>query len=94
MDVRAVSEQAGLDPAHAKLRKATRQMEGYFVGTLLKKMHEATAKGGPTDGDSASATYREMFDQAVADEIGARGAFGFGDTLYKELVAQLDGPKR
>src|SRR4051812_36895884 len=78
-------------PHSEKLRKATRQMESYFVGTLLKKMHETAAKGGLFEDKSESATYRDMFDDAVANEIGKRGAFGIADTLYKELVVHVDG---
>lgn len=66
-------------------------MESFFVGTLLKKMHETAAKGGLFEDKSESATYRDMFDDAVANEIGKRGAFGIADTLYKELVVHLDG---
>jgi Rod binding domain-containing protein len=72
-----------------KLRNATREMEGYFVGVLLKKMHESASKGGLFDQRSESATYREMFDEAVAGEIGRRGAFGIADTLFRELWATL-----
>jgi len=78
------------NPDHEKLHKATREMESYFVGTLLKKMHETAAKGGLFEEKSESATYREMFDDAVAKEIGKRGSFGIADTLYKELVVGVD----
>ena len=61
-------------------------MEGYFVGMLLKQMHTAATKGGLFDSGSESTTYREMFDEAVAGEIGKRGAFGIADTLMKEFV--------
>src|SRR5215472_10333035 len=80
------------DAAHQKLRKVTRDMESYFVGTMLKKMHESAAKGGLFEDSSETETYREMFDDAIATEIGKRGAFGIADTLYKELVVHLDGP--
>jgi len=79
-----------LDASHEKLRKATRQMESYFVGTLLKKMHETAAKGGLFEQSSETSTYRDMFDDAVAGEIGKRGSFGIADTLYKELVVHMD----
>jgi Rod binding domain-containing protein len=73
-----------------KLRNATRQMESYFVGTLLKKMHETASKGGMFESGSESSTYREMLDDAIAAEIGKRGAFGIADALYKQLVVGLD----
>src|SRR5438128_8733459 len=79
------------DPAHQKLRKATRQMESYFVGMLLKKMRPETQKGGLFGEGSASATYRDMFDDSVAAEIGKRGSFGIADTLYREMAAHLEG---
>ena len=73
-----------------RLRKATREMESYFVGTLLKKMHETASKGGLFEEKSESATYREMLDDAIAAEIGKRGAFGIADTLFKQLVVSFD----
>ena len=81
------------DPEHKKLRKATHDMEAYFVGVLLKKLRETTGKDKLLPEDSSAATYREMFDDALAGEIGKRGSFGIADTLYKELVVNLDGPK-
>jgi Rod binding domain-containing protein len=71
-----------------KLRKACQDMESYFVGMLLKKMHESASKGGLFEQKSVTTTYREMFDDAIAAEIGKRGAFGIAGTLYKELSAQ------
>ena len=80
------------DSDHQKLRKATRQMESYFVGVLLKKMNDTQAKGGLFDQRPESATYREMFYDAVANEIGKQGAFGIADVLYKQLVVNLNVP--
>jgi len=72
-----------------KLRKATREMEGYFVGMLLKQMHQTDQKDSLFGNDSASSTYREMFDDAVGEAVGSRGAFGIADMLYKELAPRL-----
>jgi Rod binding domain-containing protein len=63
-------------------------MEGYFVGSMLKKMHESASKSGLADESSESATFREMFDEAVGQEIGKRGSFGLADALYKELAGR------
>ena len=81
----------GSDPDLQKLRKASQAMESYFVGMLLKKMHESASKGGLFEDKSVSANYRDMFDDAVATEIGKRGAFGIGDMLYRELSPHLTG---
>lgn len=91
--VREVAKAREQDPAHLKLRKATRQMESYFVGMLLKKMRPEAQKGGLFGEGSASATYRDMFDDSVAAEIGKRGSFGIADTLYREMSAHLESAK-
>jgi Rod binding domain-containing protein len=60
---------------------------------LLKQMHKSTMKGGLLQEKSESATYREMFDDAVASEIGKSGSFGIADTLYRELSKRFDAAK-
>ncbi|MGC8668629.1 MAG: rod-binding protein [Chthonomonadales bacterium] len=87
--VQRTAESQDLQIRQQKLRKATRQMEGYFVGMLLKQMHEADQKEGLFGKDSASDTYREMFYDAVGEAVGSRGAFGIADMLYKELAPRL-----
>lgn len=82
------------DPEHQNLRKATRGMESWFVGTLLKKMHESAEKGGLFAQGSEAGTYREMFDEAIAEEVGRRGSFGIADALYRDLAMGLDGKKK
>ena len=78
------------DAAHARLRKATREVESYFVGFLLKQMHSSATKGGLFGQSSEAATYREMYDDAVAKAIGSRGAFGIADMLYAKLAPSLE----
>jgi len=73
-------------PQAAKLRKATRGVEALFVSTLLRKMHAAAAQGGMMGQGSESSTYREMLDDALANEISKRGALGIADTLYKRMT--------
>ncbi len=75
---------------HKRLRKATREVESYFVGFLLKQMHSSATKGGLFGQSSEAATYREMYDDAVAKEIGGRGALGIGDMMYERLVVNLE----
>ena len=73
-----------------KLKKACHEMEGYFVGMLLKQMHQSAMKGGFIEEKSESATYRDMFDDAVAAEIGKQGSFGIADMLYRNLSRELE----
>jgi len=82
------------DPRHQGLRKATRELEGWFVGTLLKKMHENAAKGGLFEQNAQSGMYRDMFDDAVANAVASSGSFGLADALYRELAPHLDEERR
>lgn len=86
----AADKAAANDPGKQKLKKACHEMEGYFVGMLLKQMHQSAMKGGMLDQKSESATYRDMFDDSVAAEIGKRGSFGIADMLYRELSKRID----
>lgn len=87
------ADAASNDPAKDKLKKACHEMESYFVGMLMKQMHQSAMKGGLFEEKSESATYREMFDDAIASEIGKKGSFGIADTLYHELSKQFDAQK-
>jgi peptidoglycan hydrolase FlgJ len=90
IQTRTAEAAAQKDPAREKMKKACHEMEGYFVGMLMKQMHEAAAKGGLFEEKSESATYRSMFDDAVAAKIGERGSFGIADMLYRELSKRDD----
>jgi Rod binding domain-containing protein len=73
-----------------KLKKATREFEGYFIGAMLKKMHESAAKGGLFGQKSEAGLYREMFDDAVAKEIGKQGRLGIADMLYRRMERLME----
>jgi Rod binding domain-containing protein len=77
-------------PQHQRLRKATRDMETWFVSTLLKKMHASASSDGLLGQSQEANTYREMFDDAIAKEIGNRGAFGIADSLYRVLATHVN----
>ncbi len=73
-----------------RLRKATTKVEGQFIGMLLKQMHASTQKNGLFEQRPEAATFREMFDEAVADSLAERGAFGIGDILFKALSRKAE----
>ena len=83
-----------LDAEHLRLRKATHEMEGWFVGMLLKKMDDDASKGGIFGQGSDAQMYRQMFDEALGMEIGKQGAFGIADVLYRELAPDLGEGKK
>ena len=94
VDKLAESKPAAKSEDKSKLDKACHEMEGYFVGMLLKQMHQSAMKGGLFEEKNESATYREMFDDAVASNIGKRGAFGIADMLMRELSKRSDATEQ
>ncbi|HSV74833.1 MAG TPA: rod-binding protein [Chthonomonadales bacterium] len=78
----------------ARLRDATRKMESYFVGMLLKRLNESATAGGLFEQRTETATYRDMMHDAIASEIGKRGAFGIADMLYRQMVTQIEAEER
>jgi Rod binding domain-containing protein len=75
----------------AKLRQATQGIETLFVSMLLKTMHKSAAENGLFPENQESSTYRDMFDDAVAKQIGKTGDFGISDMLYREFTAKDKG---
>jgi Rod binding domain-containing protein len=91
---RTGSAPSNLSPARQRLWKATHELEGWFVGTLMKQMHASATKGGIFGQGSEAGMYREMFDEAVGKQIGETGSFGLADTLYRQLVTGIDEDKK
>lgn len=73
-----------------ELRKATQGVEALFVQHLLSTMRRTASFGDSSSG--ATAMYRDLMDQAVAQEIARTGRFGIGEILYRQFAQRvLDG---
>jgi flagellar protein FlgJ len=75
----------------ARLRKAAAQMEGVFLGQLLKALRETVPEGGVIDGGSAESVFTEMMDAHLAEVTAARQSLGLGDALFRQLRTLLPG---
>ncbi|BBA32597.1 muramidase [Methylocaldum marinum] len=75
--------QAKQDPK-AALGETARQFESLFIRMALKSMREAVPNGGLVDGKPAQ-TFRDMYDQQLAVELGKRSSLGFSDLLVRQL---------
>lgn len=71
-------------PTRARVEEAARGLESQFAQMLIKSMRSASP-GDPFGGDT---TYREMYDQALAQEL----TKGRGLGLQPMIVRQLGGP--
>ncbi|MFS2224017.1 flagellar assembly peptidoglycan hydrolase FlgJ [Pantoea sp. B65] len=85
-DSRSLNElkrQAGNDPKGKALQVA-KQVEGMFVQMMLKSMRDALPQDGMLN-TSQTRMYTSMYDQQVAQQIGARG-LGLADTIVKQMT--------
>ncbi len=74
----------GLD--HKALKEACRRFEGLFVNYLLKGMRRTVSETKLIHGGYGETIWREMHDQALAEEAGKSGALGLGEILYRQLA--------
>lgn len=70
----------------AKLKKACRDFESFFVYYLLKQMRATIPKDGALKGSRAEEFYYQMFDEAVAEKIAQTPkGIGLSSFLYEQL---------
>ncbi len=74
------------DQSLAKLKQATTDFEAIFIGEILKEMHSDASKGGLFGNSFEMGTYREMYDEAIAQQLAKSGILGIGKMLYQELA--------
>lgn len=78
------------DRKRAKLKKATQDFEGVFIGMMLKQMRKSMTGGSPLFGSSYEAKYyQEMVDEKAAQQMSTTGSFGLAKTLYRSMEHTL-----
>lgn len=65
--------------------KACRQVEGLFLSHLMQAMDRPAFGEGALGSSRATALFRTQRNQAIADEMGVRGALGLAEMLYNDL---------
>jgi murein DD-endopeptidase MepM/ murein hydrolase activator NlpD len=68
-------------------KAAGKQLEAFFLRQLLS---EAQPDGG-SDGGFAGDTFKQMFNEAVADKMASAGGIGLADVFSKQLAKQAGG---
>lgn len=72
-----------------RLRRAAAEMEGVFLGELMKALRETVPKGGVIDGGSAESIFTEMMDAHLASVAAVRQGKGLGEALFRQLSTLL-----
>ena len=75
----------------SRLMKACRQVEGLFLSQLMQAMDRPAFGEGMLGTSRATSLFRSRRNQAIADEMGARGDLGLAEMLYKDLSNQAEG---
>lgn len=66
-----------------KLKESTEQLEGVLVKQLLDVMNRSMPKN-QFDGPMSDMA-KDMMSQSMADDLGKRGQFGLGASMYRQL---------
>jgi flagellar protein FlgJ len=87
----AVRPSAGAD----RLRETAQELEGVFLGLLMKAMRSTVGNGGLFKEGTASQTYRDMFDQEVVKNLARAGGIGLAQMILRDqLLRQAAGDTR
>lgn len=82
-----------------QLQETTRELEGVFLGLLMKAMRSTVGNGGLFKNGSDSQAYRDMFDQEIARSMAKAGGIGLAhmvlrDQLGRQAAAVSDAAKK
>ncbi|HEY1812722.1 MAG TPA: peptidoglycan DD-metalloendopeptidase family protein [Kofleriaceae bacterium] len=86
MTIAAVKPGATAPVKEDAAKTAGKQLEAFFLRQLLS---EAQPQG--TDGGFAGDTFKQMFNEAVADKMASAGGIGLADVFSKQLEKQAGG---
>lgn len=69
-----------------RLQEATRELEGVFLGLLMKAMRSTVGNGGLFRNGSDSQAYRDMFDQEIARSMAKSGGIGLAQMILRDQL--------
>lgn len=73
-----------------KLRKAAEGFEAIFIRQFMKVMRSTVPNGGMFGSGAVGEIYSDMMDNSIAEILSKRSTLGIADTLYRQLVKEID----
>lgn len=70
----------------ARLRSATRLLEGTFYQEMFKAMRQTVPDGGGPGGGQGEEIFTSLMDQHIADAAASRSRNGIGEALYRRFA--------
>jgi Rod binding domain-containing protein len=74
-----------------RLRKAAQELEGVFLGLLLKAMRGTVAEGGLFRAGLDSQMYRDMFDEEIGRALARGGGIGLAQIILRDQARRQAG---
>lgn len=69
----------------ASLRKIAQDFEAVLLNFVVKAMWKTIPKGGLFDGGGGMQGYMEIMQNALAEDLAAKGGFGVAPVIYNQL---------
>ncbi|HUU30057.1 MAG TPA: transglycosylase SLT domain-containing protein [archaeon] len=72
------------------LRKVSRELESIFIKQLMDTMQKTVPKEGITGDSPGMETWRDLFNQKLAEKISEENSIGLAGMIYRQLSKDLD----
>lgn len=89
-DTLAALKSGSIRGSTARLKAATRLLEGSFYEEMFKAMRETVPDDGEVTGGTGGAMFTSMLDGHMAEEAALRSSDGLGAALYAHFAKALD----
>jgi flagellar protein FlgJ len=67
-----------------RLKETARELEGVFLGLLMKAMRSTVGNGGLFKEGTDTQTYRDMFDQEIGRSMARAGGIGLAQLVLRD----------
>ncbi len=78
----------------ARMKAAAEELEGVFIGLLMKAMRSTVSQGGLFKDGADSQAYRDLFDQEIGRTLAKSGGIGLAAMILRDQAlrqAESDG---
>jgi Rod binding domain-containing protein len=79
---------SGKEMSDKEIKEVGQQFEAMLLHQLLSAMRKSVPKSGLFEESSASDTYKDLFDQNIAEQVAAASQTGIGETLAQDIKRQ------
>jgi len=88
--LRQLKEATSRETVDENLRKVSKELEAIFIKQLLDTMQQTVPKDGLLGNSPGMDTWRDMFNEKLAQKICQQTPIGLAGMIYKELAKDLD----